>query len=151
MRRVALASVLAMQPEVLVLDEPTAGLDPQGRRDLLSSVRSWAVLPDIAGPRAGDELTLIVVSHDLDQLARLVDRVIVMREGTIAADGPIDEVLSDMQSLHRAGLSAPAPAALLHALRRAGWPVRTNLLTSEEATAEIARAYARVSRIQEGQ
>jgi energy-coupling factor transport system ATP-binding protein len=149
MRRVALASVLVMRPEVLILDEPTAGLDPQGRRDLLSSIQSWATLPGGEAIESHTRLTLIVVSHDLDQLVQLVDRVIVMRKGLIAADGSARKVLSDPETLWHAGLFAPAPAALLHKLRKAGWPVRTDLLTPEEATKEIARVRLRMAGLQE--
>lgn len=132
MRRVALAGVLCMQPEVLILDEPTAGLDPQGRRELLSNIQSWkAHSPD---------LTLIIISHNLDHLSGLVERVIVLSRGRIAADGPTRAVLGNPDLLHAAGLDAPAPVELLHKLRQAGWAVRTDRLTPQEAVAEITRA-----------
>ncbi|MGD2176927.1 MAG: energy-coupling factor transporter ATPase [Anaerolineae bacterium] len=129
-RRVALASILAMQPEVLVLDEPTAGLDPQGRRELLVRVQAW---------HAETGLTLITVSHDLDALARIAERVVLLDRGTVAADGPVRQVLSDGERLRGAGLNLPEPVALLQMLRKAGWAVRTDRLVPEEAAAEIAR------------
>jgi energy-coupling factor transport system ATP-binding protein len=132
MRRVALASILSMRPEVLILDEPTAGLDPQGRRELLGRVRTW---------QEETGLTLIVVSHDLDELARVVERVLVLKEGGVAADGPADQVLSDDQVLHAAGLEMPQPVALLKALQEAGWAVRADRVLAEEAVAEIVRAW----------
>jgi energy-coupling factor transport system ATP-binding protein len=132
MRRVALASVLVTQPQVLILDEPTAGLDPQGRRALLTSIQSWGSLTT--------DLTLIVISHNLGHLARLVERVIVLVQGRIAADGPAREVLSDPALLRTAGLEVPPPVELMHRLRAAGWPVRTDRISSQEAVAEIARA-----------
>jgi energy-coupling factor transport system ATP-binding protein len=132
MRRVALASILGLRPEVLILDEPTAGLDPQGRRELLARIRVWQ-------EEVG--LTLIVVSHNLDELARVVERVVVLERGKTAADGSVRQVLSDGQLLRAAGLDAPQPVTLMQALREAGWPVRTDRLLPEEAAAEIAQAY----------
>ena len=132
MRRVALASILSLRPEVLILDEPTAGLDPRGRRALLARVQTW---------QEQNRTTLIMVSHDLDELARIVERAVVLRRGQVAADGPVRRVLSDHALLHSAGLDVPQPVALLQALREAGWPVRTDRLWPEEAAAEIARAW----------
>ena len=130
-RRVALAGVLAMQPDVLILDEPTAGLDPRGRSALLDRVAAW---------HAEMKITLIVVSHDLAALARLVDRAIILQDGRIAADGAARAVLSDPERLRDAGLSAPPPVALLTRLQAIGWPVRTDRVLPREAAAEIARA-----------
>jgi energy-coupling factor transport system ATP-binding protein len=139
MRRVALASILGLRPEVLILDEPTAGLDPEGRRELLAQVRAWQACPE-PGRREEIGLTLIMVSHNLDELAQAVKRVVVLREGKIVADGPVRQVLSDGELLRAAGLDAPQPVALMQALRAAGWPVRTDRLLPEEAAAEIAQA-----------
>jgi energy-coupling factor transport system ATP-binding protein len=131
MRRVALAGILAMRPEVLILDEPTAGLDPRGRRELLTRVRLWQ---EETGP------TLVVVSHNLEELARVVERVVLLEGGRVAADGPARHVLSDGQLLRSIGLDVPQPVALLQAMQRAGWEVRTDRLLLEEAVAEIAQA-----------
>jgi len=131
MRRVALAGILAMRPEVLILDEPTASLDPRGRRELLARMRAW---------QGETGLTLILVSHDLDELARVVDRAVVIVEGRLVADGPVRRILSDGELLHHAGLDVPQPVALLQALQKAGWPVRTDRLLPEEAVAEVLRA-----------
>lgn len=131
MRRVALASILGLRPDVLILDEPTAGLDPQGRRELLARIRAW---------QEETGLTLIMVSHNLDELARAVERVVVLKEGEVAADGPVRQVLSDGQLLRAVGLDVPQPVALLEALQEAGWTVRTDRLLPEEAAAEIAQA-----------
>jgi len=130
MRRVALASILSLRPEVLILDEPTAGLDPRGRRETLARVRMWQ-------EQVG--LTLILVSHDLDELARVVERVVLLAEGRVVADGPVRQVLSDGTLLRAAGLNLPQTVALLQALREAGWEVRTDQLLPEEAAAEIAQ------------
>jgi energy-coupling factor transport system ATP-binding protein len=130
MRRVALASVLAMRPEVLILDEPTAGLDPHGRRALLAQVRRWQ---DEIG------MTLVLVSHDLDELARVVERVVLLNDGQVATDGPARRVLSDGPLLRAAGLDVPQPVALLQMLREAGWEVRIDRLLPETAAEEILR------------
>jgi energy-coupling factor transport system ATP-binding protein len=132
MRRVALAGVLAMRPEVLILDEPTAGLDSRGRRELLERVRAW---------QAETGLTLILISHSLDDLARLAERVIVLAEGQVAADGPARQVLGDGRLLRAAGLDPPQPVALLEALQAAGWAVRADRLLLEEAVSEIGQAW----------
>jgi len=132
MRRVALAGIVAMRPEVLILDEPTAGLDPRGRRELLGRVDSW---------QRETGMTLILISHHLDEVARLAERVILLAHGQVAADGPTRKVLGDSQLLRSAGLSAPQPVALLEALRSAGWPVRTDLLLPEQVAAEIGQAW----------
>lgn len=132
-RRVALASILALRPEVLILDEPTAGLDPRGRRELLARVRTWQM-------KTG--ATLILISHDLEELARVVDRAVVLDRGRVAADGPARQVLSDSSILAAAGLDVPQPVALLRALRESGWDVRTDRLLPEEAIEEIANAYS---------
>ncbi len=142
LRRVALASILALRPQVLILDEPTAGLDPHGRRELLGRIRACPS----AAPWAWQEeigLTLLMVSHDLDELARVVERVVLLQGGQVAADGPVRRVLSDRDLLRAAGLDTPQPVALLHALREAGWQVRTDRLLPEEAAAEIAQAMGR--------
>jgi energy-coupling factor transport system ATP-binding protein len=135
MRRVALAGILAMRPDVLILDEPTAGLDPQGQRDLLGRISDW---------QEDTGLTLILVSHDLDQLARVVDRMVLLQGGQVAADGVARRILSDGELLRSVGLDVPQPVALLEALGQAGWWVRTDQLLLEEAVAEIAQARERL-------
>lgn len=132
MRRVALAGILAMRPDVLILDEPTAGLDPRGRRELLARIDRW---------QADTGMTLILISHHLDEVARLAERVIVLAHGQVAIDGPTHQVLSDGNRLRSAGLSAPQSVVLLEALRAAGWQVRTDLLLPEQVAAEIGQAW----------
>jgi energy-coupling factor transport system ATP-binding protein len=133
MRRVALAGILAMRPEVLILDEPAAGLDPRGRHELLGRVLAW---------QQETGATLIVVSHHLDDVARLAERVVVLAGGRVQADGPARRVLADPEGLARAGLAAPEAVALLQALRQAGWAVRTDRLLVDEVVAEIREAWA---------
>lgn len=155
MRRVALASILSMQPEVLILDEPTAGMDPRGRHDILGRIRAWQENgPGPTGPRypaapkpfPESEPTLIVVSHDMAELSRLVERVILLANGQLVADGPTRRVLSDVELLSANGLEAPQPVILLRALQDAGWPVRTDLLLAQAAAAEIARVFKQQAR-----
>ena len=133
MRRVALASIVSLRPEVLILDEPTAGLDPRGRKDLLARVLAW---------QEETSATLILVSHNLEELSRVVERAIVLTEGRVVADGPVRQVLNDGESLRSIGLDVPQPVALLQALRQAGWEVRTDRLLAEEAVDEITQAWA---------
>ncbi len=130
MRRVAIAGILALKPQVLILDEPTAGLDPRGRKELLARLRGW---------QAQTGATLILVSHHLDEMAGLVDRAVLLADGQVVADGPTRHILSDGARLRAVGLSPPPAVALLEALRAAGWPVRTDALNIEEVVAEIAQ------------
>lgn len=131
MRRVALASTIALQPEALILDEPTAGLDPRGRRQLMGHLIDW---------HTGSRRTLILVSHDLDVLARTVERIIVLNEGGIAADGSTRRVLGSTKALRAAGLEPPPAVVLLERLRAAGAPVRVDRALPEEAVTEITGA-----------
>ncbi|RME36066.1 MAG: ATP-binding cassette domain-containing protein [Thermoflexia bacterium] len=132
MRRVVLASVLAMRPRVLILDEPTAGLDPQGREDLLARLDAW---------QRETGATLMVVSHHLDETARLVDRVIVLWEGRVVADGPARALLGDGCLWRSLGLVPPPEVTLLEALRQAGWPLSPDCWPREELAREIVRAW----------
>lgn len=132
MRRVALAGILALCPEVLILDEPAAGLDPQGRRELLERVLAW---------QAETGATLVVISHHMDEVARLAERVVLLAEGRLAGDGPAPDIMGDAPRLHAAGLEAPPAVALLQALRQAGWSVRTDRLEPQDVAEEIARAW----------
>ncbi len=131
-RLVAVAGVLAVRPKVLVLDEPAAGLDPAGRRRLLGLLESL---------RRERGTTVVVVSHDLEEVARLADRVAVLAQGRIAAVGSPREVFLKAAELRAAGLEAPLPVRLLNRLKAAGLPVRGTALTAEEAECEIAGAF----------
>ncbi len=131
MRRLALASTLALRPEVLILDEPTAGLDPQGQAQLLEHIADWQ---ESAGR------TLILVSHDLTALAGTIDRVAILQEGTLAAVGPARRILSVSDGLRSSGLDPHPIVELLERLNAGGIAVRTDRFLPEEAAAEIARA-----------
>ena len=130
-RRVAIAGVLAMEPQVLILDEPTAGLDPKGHRDILDMVCR------IHKERG---LTILLVSHNMDDAARLADRILVLDKGHLAMDGTPKEVFSRREELHAIGLSAPSSSELLALLKEKGLNVRTDIFDEDEAADEIAKA-----------
>ncbi len=133
-RRVAIAGVLAMKPDVLILDEPCAGLDPAGREEILSIADD---LHDSLG------ITVIIVSHSMDDLAEHVDRILVMNEGSLVMDGKAREVFSHRKELEDMGLAVPEVTAVLSDLKRMGIPVRDDLITIEEARNEILRVFGR--------
>ena len=131
-RRVAIAGVLAMKPEVLVLDEPTAGLDPQGRDEILDQV---AKMHKELG------MTIILVSHSMEDVAKYVDRLIVMNHGSVMFDGTPKEVFHHYQELEAVGLAAPQVTYLMHELRKKGIPVDGEATTLEEAKASILKCF----------
>ncbi len=133
-RRVAIAGILAMEPEVLVLDEPTAGLDPRGRDDILDQV---------AKLHAERHITVILVSHSMEDVARYVERIIVMNKGEVRYDGAPREVFRHYQELEQIGLAAPQVTYLMHDLAEQGWPVDTDATTVEEAADSIYAAIAK--------
>lgn len=132
-RRVAIAGVLAMKPEVLILDEPTAGLDPKGRDEILDQI---ALLHRDQG------ITVILVSHSMEDVAKYVGRIIVMNRGQVAFDGKPKEVFAHYKELEQMGLSAPQVTYVMNELRQAGIPVQTSATTVEEAKEEILRLFA---------
>jgi len=131
MRRVATAGVLAMTPKVLVLDEPAAGLDPRGKAEILGKIRS---LHDGAG------ITVVLITHSMDEAAALASRVVVMDRGRVVMDGPTREIFARADELRAIGLGIPAVTTLVRDLRNRGIPVRTDVLTFEEAHAAIREA-----------
>ena len=131
MRRVAIAGVLAMQPEVLVLDEPAAGLDPQGKQEILGQIRSL---------HRERGLTVIMITHSMDEAAQLVDRIVVMNRGQVAMDGPVRGIFRRADELAAIGLGVPAITDLMLRLRRRGVAVRPDVLSLEEARAAILEA-----------
>ncbi len=128
MRRVAIAGVLAMNPSMLVLDEPTAGLDPEGRADILQQVQR---MRDEAG------ITVAFVSHSMDEIAQLVDTVIVMDQGKIALHGSVREIFLQVETLQSLGLGIPQITALMHLLKQRGMGVSTEAVTVDEAKEAI--------------
>ena len=131
-RRVAIAGVLAMKPEVLILDEPTAGLDPKGREEILGLIKQ---LHDSMG------ITVILVSHSMEDVADYVERIIVMNHGEVAFDGAPKEVFSHYRELEAIGLAAPQVTYVMQELRKAGFMVRTDATTVLEAADEIMRVF----------
>ncbi len=131
MRRVAIAGVLAMEPSVLVLDEPTAGLDPRGRDRILGIVR------DLHHEGA----TIVMVSHSMDDVASLATRMVVMVDGTIAKTGSCREVFHDRSLMESAGLGIPAAAVLCQKLRAKGIDLPEDLYTQEELHEHIIKLW----------
>ena len=132
-RRVAIAGVLAMKPEVLILDEPTAGLDPAGRDEILDL---------IAKMHKEMGITVILVSHSMEDVAKYVDRIIVMNSGEVMLDGTPKEVFKYYQELEMVGLAAPQVTYLMNDLKERGIPVDVNATTVDEACASIISALA---------
>ena len=133
-RRAAIAGVLAMRPQVLVLDEPTAGLDPKGRDDILDQIEH---LHKETG------MTVILVSHSMEDVAKYVDRLIVMNRGEKMLDGTPKEVFTHYKELEKVGLAAPQVTYIMHDLKEKGFRVRTDVTTIEEAADEIMHALGR--------
>ena len=131
-RRVAIAGVLAMKPEVLILDEPTAGLDPKGRDEILDL---------IAKMHKERKITVILVSHSMEDVAKYVERIIVMNDGSVMFDGTPGEVFLHYKELEKVGLAAPQVTYLMHGLSEKGIPVDLNATTVEEAKNSILKAF----------
>lgn len=130
-RRVAIAGVLAMEPEVLILDEPTAGLDPQGRDEI------FELVIELQRKRG---ITVIIASHSIEDMARYVDRLIVMNEGTVRYDGRAEEVFSHYRDLEKIGLMAPQVTYVMEGLAQRGISLPHNAITIEQAVDSIIRA-----------
>ena len=128
-RRVAIAGVLAMRPNVLVLDEPAAGLDPRGRREMLALVRDY---------HARGGVTVIMVSHSMDDVARLCSRIVVMNHGKVAFDAPPAQVFAHGDELAAMGLGIPACAQLANRLREKGFEIPSGMFEMEELAGAIA-------------
>ena len=127
-RRVAIAGVLAMKPQVLVLDEPTAGLDPGAHKDILNMIREV---------HKAQQNIIIFVSHNMADVADLADKVMVMNEGKLMMVGTPNEVFGRKEELHEIGLSVPPVTDMMHQLKEAGIPVKDNVLSLEEAEEEL--------------
>ena len=131
-RRVAIAGVLAMEPEVLILDEPTAGLDPRGRDDLLNKLKAL---------HEGRGLTIILVSHSMEDVARFAGRLMVMNHGEKVFDGTPKEVFRHYKELEQIGLAAPQITYLVHDLRHMGLEIDEDITTVPEARDAILKLY----------
>lgn len=127
-RRVAIAGVLAMHPEILILDEPTAGLDPRGRDEILGLISEM---------NSRMNMTIILVSHSMDDVAEYVDRIMVMNRSHLVYDDTPARVFTHYRELEEMGLSAPQVTYIMQYLKEQGLPVSTEIFTLEEAAAEI--------------
>lgn len=131
-RRVAIAGVMSMEPEVLIFDEPAAGLDPQGRRELIKLIKDY---------REQTGSAVVIVSHSMEDIASLADKVIVMNNSRIEMQGTVDEVYSRGEELRRIGLNIPEITEIFLRLRARGFDVPANVYTVEQG-AEILKALA---------
>ena len=133
-RRVAIAGVLAMRPKIMILDEPTAGLDPMGRDEILGMISRM---------HRERGMTIVLVSHSMDDVARYVQRIMVMNAGNLLMDGAPHDIFAHVRELEDIGLAAPQVTYILDKIRARGLPVRTDCLTVEETAEEILRAVGR--------
>lgn len=127
-RRVAIAGVMAMRPEILVLDEPAAGLDPMGREEIFAGLARY---------RAERDATVVVVSHSMEDMARYCDRLVVMNDAEILLDGTQSDVFGNAEALQRIGLGVPDITEICAALRAGGMPLPEDIYTVEAATAAL--------------
>lgn len=127
-RRVAIAGVVAMEPKVLILDEPIAGLDPKGRDEILKQIR-----------RLHDDYktTTIMISHSMEDVAKIADRVVVMNQGSIILDGKVADVFKEVDTLEKIGLGVPQVTYLLRELRKKGFSISEDIYTIKEAKQAI--------------
>ena len=133
-RRVAIAGIIAMRPEVLVLDEPAAGLDPQGRD---------AILQGIARYKEKTGATVIIVSHSMEDMAKLCDNLVVLSDGEVALCGTRDEVFAESEKLESIGLAIPQITQLMHTLSSKGISVKKGIYTEEAAIEEISALFGK--------
>ena len=129
-RRVAIAGVIAMEPEVLVLDEPSAGLDPQGRESLLANIREF---------HRERGTTVVLVSHSMEEIAKNVDRIVVLSDSHVLMSGTPREVFTKVDKVSALGLDVPPMTDLAHSLRADGVDVRADVLTVDEMVEEVCR------------
>ena len=129
-RRVAIAGVISMKPKILILDEPTAGLDPAGRKEILGLVSDLC---------RKQKMTIILVSHSMDDVAEYADRILVINDGKLAIDATPREVFNHKEVLESFGLSLPQVTKAMVRLKESGIPVNTDAITVDEALNEILR------------
>ncbi len=131
-RRVAIAGILAMEPELLILDEPAAGLDPAGKRTILDCIKSI---------KRDRNICILLISHNMGDVAEMAERVLVMDRGRLVLDGPPGEVFARREALKDMGLSAPPAARFMEMVAAGGGPVNTSVLTLKDAADELIRVY----------
>ncbi|MTK12929.1 MAG: energy-coupling factor transporter ATPase [Clostridiaceae bacterium] len=129
-RRVAIAGVVAMEPKILILDEPTAGLDPKGRDEILGKIKDLHLEYN---------MTIVLVSHSMEDVAKLADRIIVMNKGKCILDGKPYEVFKEIDTLESVGLAVPQVTYLVKSLKSKGFDISDNIFTVEQAKKEILK------------
>ena len=129
-RRVAIAGVIAMEPKVLILDEPTAGLDPKGRDDILEQIKTL---------HEKYKMTIVLVSHSMEDVGKLAERIVVMNKGKIALMGKPAEIFKEVETLESIGLAVPQVTYLMRALREKGFNVSDEVFTVEQGSKELLR------------
>ncbi len=133
-RRVAIAGVVAMEPRVLILDEPTAGLDPKGRDEILGELYKL---------HKSYNMTIILVSHSMEDVAKVADRILVMDEGKCVLDGTPQEIFKEVEILENVGLAVPQVTYLMRELRRVGFELPDDIFTLEQAKKELLKILAK--------
>ena len=123
-RRVAIAGVMAMKPQVIVFDEPTAGLDPKGREDVMQIIKDY---------RAATGATVVIISHSMEDMALLADKILVLSKGEVFKFGKVEEVFSSAEELKAIGLNVPIVTKVFYELKKQGFNVRTDIYTVESA------------------
>ena len=129
-RRVAIAGVIAMEPKVLILDEPTAGLDPKGRDDILEQIK---ILHEKYN------MTIVLVSHSMEDVGKLAEKIVVMNKGRVALSGKPADIFKEVEILEEIGLAVPQVTYLMRALKEKGFDVSDEVFTVQEGSKEILR------------
>jgi len=129
-RRVAIAGVIAMEPEILILDEPTAGLDPKGRDELLNNIRRF---------RDEENMTIIIVSHSMEDMANLAERIIVMHNGCIEYNDTPQNIFKEYKNLEKIGLAAPQVTYLMNEIKQRGIDVKCDIINVDDAVCELEK------------
>lgn len=137
-RRVAIASIIAMKPQILILDEPCAGLDPRGRETILSMIKEY---------QSSTGNTVVIVSHSMEDVAKLCSRVLVMNNGEVAMSGTVSEIYSRGKELREIGLNVPQITEIFLKLKESGVDCRTDIYTVEQGEAELRRLLARGGKV----
>ena len=131
-RRVAIAGVIAMEPKVLILDEPTAGLDPKGRDDILDQIKTL---------HEKYKMTIVLVSHSMEDVGKLAERIVVMNKGKIALMGKPAEIFKEVETLENIGLAVPQVTYLMRALREKGFNVSDEVFTVEQGKEKLLKIF----------
>ena len=133
-RRVAIAGVIAMEPKVLILDEPTAGLDPKGRDDILEQIKLL---------HEKYKMTIVLVSHSMEDVGKLAQRIVVMNKGKVELLGKPSEVFKEVETLEKIGLAVPQVTYLMRVLRERGFNVSDEIFTVEKGTEAILKVLSK--------